>query len=352
MKRKHEYSEKSDPTEERKWIPTWPTPSGITETQANDECVRQIRNSTVGKSCSSVLDDSEVDEHIDACVIDIQVFDDLSQAKLSRDLMIAQCEEVLTKNSTFWEESSGSDGTVGPPRSILGAICPSDCSGNGNCVDGTCTCSEGFGGTDCSTNLNEAPQIYRSGLKGLCDSSEENCADYVSIYGDNFVESDILTCHVTSVEISDSDFTIGDSTETVAATYATYEEVRCPLEVSSRRRRDANGAPRPIGALVSISNDGTLESAQVLAIIYDANCDVCNGTHGFCSRRTDICIVDGECYELDDPACDKGSKIWIIVGAVLGSVFAIVVVVIIVIVVCVKKKGKKKARVGSADRLE
>ncbi|XP_070556412.1 von Willebrand factor D and EGF domain-containing protein-like [Ptychodera flava] len=256
-------------------VPSWPTPSGVTQTDARDECTRQIKNSTVGLSCSNALDDSEVDEYIEACVIDIQVLDDLSQAKLSRDLLTAQCEEVLTKNSTFWDESGGSNATVGPSRSILGVICPSDCSGHGNCVDGTCTCFEGFGGTDCSTNLNEAPQIYRSGVGGLCDSSEESCADHVSIYGDNFVESEDLTCHVTPVEvfwihlnpgvtttlyfnkISDSDFTIGENTETVAATYATYEEVRCPIEVGSRRRRDANGAPQPVGALVSISNDGT-----------------------------------------------------------------------------------------------
>ncbi|XP_070555873.1 von Willebrand factor D and EGF domain-containing protein-like [Ptychodera flava] len=333
-------------------VPSWPTPSGITEADANAECVRQIKDSAIGKSCADALDDSEVDDFINACTVDIQVLDDLSQATVSRDLMTAQCEEVLTKNTTYWEASGSSSGTVGPPKSILGMICPSDCSGNGNCVDGICTCSEGFGGTDCSTNLQEQPQIYSSGVGGLCDSSEENCTDHVSIYGDNFVESDVLTCHVTPVEISDSDFTIGDSTEKIAATYATYEEVRCPIEVGSRRRRDANGAPRPVGALVSISNDGTLESDRVLAIIYNANCDVCNGTHGFCSRKTDICIVDGECYELDDPACEKGSNTWIIVGAVLGSVFAIVVVVIIVTVVCVKKKGKKKTRVGSADRLE
>ncbi|XP_070556409.1 von Willebrand factor D and EGF domain-containing protein-like [Ptychodera flava] len=271
-------------------IPSWPTPSGITEDDANAECVRQIKDSEIGRSCADALDESEVDEFINACTVDIQVLDDLSQATVSRDLMTAQCEEVLTKNTTYWEASGSSGGTVGPPRSILGMICPSDCSGNGNCVDGICTCSEGFGGTDCSTNLQEAPQIYSSGVGGLCDSSEENCTDHVSIYGDNFVESDVLTCHVTPVEISDSNFTIGENTETVAATYATYEEVRCPIEVGSRRRRDADGAPQPVGALVSISNDGTLESAQVLAIIYDANCDVCNGTHGFCSRRNQLML--------------------------------------------------------------
>ncbi|XP_070556411.1 von Willebrand factor D and EGF domain-containing protein-like [Ptychodera flava] len=152
-------------------VPSWPTPSGITEADANAECVRQIKDSEIGRSCADALDDSEVDGFINACTVDIQVLDDLSQAMVSRDLMTAQCEEVLTKNTTFWEASGSSGGTLGPPRSILGMMCPSDCSGHGNCADGTCTCSEGLGGTDCSTNLQEAPQIYTSGVGGLCDST-------------------------------------------------------------------------------------------------------------------------------------------------------------------------------------
>ncbi|XP_070555605.1 von Willebrand factor D and EGF domain-containing protein-like [Ptychodera flava] len=326
-------------------IPEWPTPSGINISDAIDECTKQIRDSTAGQSCSAALDDEEVDEFIDACTVDIQVFDDLAQAKFSADLLKAQCEEVVSKNSTFWEESAGSNGTFGPPQSILGNICPSDCNGRGDCENGVCDCSDGYGGTDCSVDLATAPELYRSGRSGLCDSSVQSCS-YVSIYGDNFMESSGLTCHVTPIMISESDFAAQDNTIKSDAIFSTYEEVRCPIEVGSRRRRDADGAPQPVGALVSISNDGTLESAQVLAIIYDANCDVCNGTHGFCSRKKDICIVDGECYELDDPVC-QGSITWIIVGAVLGSVVA-VSAVIIVAVICVKKKSKKKSRVGSA----
>lgn len=38
------------------------------------------------------------------------------------------------------------------------AGCPFDCSGNGDCKQGVCYCHVGFGGSDCSADLNTAPQ--------------------------------------------------------------------------------------------------------------------------------------------------------------------------------------------------
>ncbi|XP_077990883.1 von Willebrand factor D and EGF domain-containing protein-like [Glandiceps talaboti] len=337
-----EYDEDFEPE-----IPSWPTESGITEQRAKNECLAKVTESGPGKACQSALNETEVEEYVEACTIDIQVLDDLSVAKSSADLLKAQCEEVVTKNTDFWEDS-GTDGTFGPPTSIIGALCPSDCNDNGNCTDGMCDCFDGYGGTDCSVDLNKAPVLYRSGQSGLCDHNIDSCT-YVSFFGDNFVEADDLTCHVTTIEITSSEFTMKDGVLELPGIFQTFEEVKCPIEESSRRRRDENsGSPvAPKGALISISNDGEKKSDQVLVIVYDANCDVCNGTEGFCYRRTDICIVGGDCYGLNDPKC-KGSNVGLIVGVTVGSV-ATTAVVVTLIVVCFKKKGTKKVGVDNSQ---
>lgn len=38
-------------------------------------------------------------------------------------------------------------------------VCPGSCSGNGNCVDGGCTCAAGFEGSDCSVDSRQPPFV-------------------------------------------------------------------------------------------------------------------------------------------------------------------------------------------------
>ena len=52
------------------------------------------------------------------------------------------------------------------------------CGGNGKCIDGTCTCLDGFSGSDCAVVLNCDPQATRLPCKGrgACIDAVCHCA--------------------------------------------------------------------------------------------------------------------------------------------------------------------------------
>ncbi|XP_077867937.1 von Willebrand factor D and EGF domain-containing protein-like [Saccoglossus kowalevskii] len=318
-----EYDKDFEPT-----VPSWPTPSGITETNATDHCNSRVLGSASAQACDDALTQQDKDEFVANCIIDIQVLDDYDIAESSSTLLREQCEEVVSKSVHYWEEND--DGVSGPPVTILGNLCPADCSGHGNCVEGACICDDDYGGTDCSVDLNEAPVVYRGHKDGLCDTSVESCS-HVSIFGDKYVES--MTCHILHIEISSSGFSVGDVITEVDSVFKSYEEIQCPVQQQI--------SLDPIGALVSVSNDGENESPQVIVIIHNNNCDVCNGTAGFCQRKSDICIFDGECYDLNDPNCKNKSNTAIIAGAVVGSIVVAAIVVMVIVLVLKYKKKKK-----------
>nr|XP_006811635.1 PREDICTED: von Willebrand factor D and EGF domain-containing protein-like [Saccoglossus kowalevskii] len=277
-------------------VPSWPTPSGITESDADTYCNDIIINSAAGVACAGELESDEKTTMIDFCKTDILVMDSLKAGDNSAELMKEQCEESVSKDPTNWVTVNGA---LVPPASVVGVLCPSDCSGNGTCVDGVCECYANRGGTDCSINLLEAPEVFIAHDGGLCDASEDECLS-VDILGNSFVASDALTCHYTKIKIGTDGFEVTDEVTTLPGIFVSFELVRCPSEPTwSRRRRRAaeDGPDEPEGSLVSVSNDGVLTSYELVVIIHNSRCDECNGTQGYCVRRDDICISDGECYD-------------------------------------------------------
>ena len=64
-----------------------------------------------------------------------------------------------------------------------------------------CRCDNGFGGEDCSEDLNMAPiDTYLTEDEALCDKSEDSC-DVVPVNGFNFAESNKLSCAVKHCEV-------------------------------------------------------------------------------------------------------------------------------------------------------
>jgi len=61
-----------------------------------------------------------------------------------------------------------------PPPPPRPRVCPSNCSGHGECLNGICRCNEGWGGESCSTQLPPCPLGFEtaSGHVGLPDRSQ------------------------------------------------------------------------------------------------------------------------------------------------------------------------------------
>lgn len=62
-----------DPVQPNKTIPSFPTPSGITEELANAECEQALRESESGKICLQLVPDLDIDGIKESCVEDAKV---------------------------------------------------------------------------------------------------------------------------------------------------------------------------------------------------------------------------------------------------------------------------------------
>ena len=54
-------------------IKDFPTPNGITSTQAKTKCENNLRNSEIGKACLKMITGFDISDLVEQCVVDVQV---------------------------------------------------------------------------------------------------------------------------------------------------------------------------------------------------------------------------------------------------------------------------------------
>ena len=60
-------------------------------------------------------------------------------------------------------------------KELEAKVCTNECSGNGQCVNGTCICKKGFGTEDCSVVVDQVPELLDVGCGRLCDVRKSEC---------------------------------------------------------------------------------------------------------------------------------------------------------------------------------
>ncbi|NXJ96150.1 VWDE protein, partial [Corythaixoides concolor] len=277
---------------DQKFLPSWPTPSGLTETSALLLCQQAIANSSIGRSCGGLLG-RRIEDAINMCVKDLLLKDDLSWAEASLALLENECEKRVLEEINYNRQEL--EGSV---ESLLIALkCPSLCNGNGECTEWGCACFEGYSSYDCSILSDQAPEITELENAGLCDIRQYDCTS-VRAFGHGFRESLNLKCEIIKLQYSDSQWIPGEPL-TVPAAFQNARTVDCPLP-SDGQQSDVMDLvdDKPIAIWqIKISNDGFIYSNSKTMLLYDGACQMCETQEsGLCTLKEKTCNIDGLCY--------------------------------------------------------
>ncbi|XP_011847929.1 PREDICTED: von Willebrand factor D and EGF domain-containing protein [Mandrillus leucophaeus] len=243
---------------QQEFVPSWPTPSGLTEYSTLTLCQQTLANSSIGRLCLAFLG-KRIDSVIDMCVKDVLLKDDLSWAEAGVALLENECEKRIVEEGKYNTEEYGTS----IEDILLVLKCPNLCSGNGQCMEWGCACSPSFTSYDCSDSY------------AKCDSEIENLQEYNS-----------------------SEWMPGEPiyTQTV---FQNSRAVDCqlPNDVQQFDTMDLVGG-KPIRKWqLKVSNDGYKFSNHKIMVIYDGACQFCGlYKNDSCTVKENVCIIDGLCY--------------------------------------------------------
>ncbi|XP_028672990.1 LOW QUALITY PROTEIN: von Willebrand factor D and EGF domain-containing protein [Erpetoichthys calabaricus] len=275
-------------------VPSWPTPSGLTESKVAELCQHTVANSSIGKGCGVLLGKRVMDV-IDMCILDIQLKDDISWSTAGLPLLENECERKLIEQSHSKEYNS-----------ILSLLkCPNLCNGNGECAEWGCVCFPGYGAYDCSIVSDQPPEIIELENVGFCDVRQYDCSS-VRVFGQGFKDSPDLKCEVIKEQFISDEWSLGDPQLTTASFLSnTVLDCQLPRENDqSPHNMDIDIVDdKPLARWqIKVSNDGYEYSNSKTLTLFDGACQICEASSdGLCSLKERTCNIDGLCYGEGDP---------------------------------------------------
>uniref|UniRef100_A0A2K6FR29 von Willebrand factor D and EGF domains n=1 Tax=Propithecus coquereli TaxID=379532 RepID=A0A2K6FR29_PROCO len=280
----------------QEFVPSWPTPSGLTEPNTLALCQQTLANSSIGRLCLAFLG-KRLDSVIDMCVKDVLSKDDLSWAEAGVALLENECEKRILEEGKYNTEEYGKS----IEDILLVLKCPNLCSGNGQCMEWGCACFPGFSSHDCSDVYDKAPEITELENAGFCDVQKYNCM-VVRVFGKGFRESPSIKCEVTKLKYNSSKWVLAEPVyaQTVFQNSRTVD-CQLPTDVQQFDTVDLMGEEPIEKWQLKVSNDGYKFSNPKIMIIYDGACQVCGlNENDSCTIKEDVCIIDGLCYSEGD----------------------------------------------------
>ncbi|XP_060579493.1 uncharacterized protein LOC132736386 isoform X3 [Ruditapes philippinarum] len=285
---RHKRQVNTEPTVPATIIP--PDGTDVSLEQAEKECYNKIMESTITKSCTPILT-SNLTQQIDNCAHDYNATGNIEWATDAIRDIIVDCVDAA--NTIRVANETGNTNVTDELPDGIGDIlenlkvCVEECGEHGNCEDGVCVCEDGYSGISCDISKATIPTVFSAPF--LCDVIDTSDCMAAPVYGDNFVESETLTCHYEFVKIGETVELSGEEGHT-RAIYISINHITCPL-------------PKRQSARISVSNDGNKRSNETTVhVVFNPVCFECTATPNetlMCIRKEDNCLINNECYETD-----------------------------------------------------
>ncbi|KAG8443077.1 hypothetical protein GDO86_011773 [Hymenochirus boettgeri] len=279
------------------FLPSWPTPSGLSQSYITDFCRQSVFNSTIGKICRRYLGEN-IMAVMQMCIVDVLLKDDLNWADAAVTLLENECERNLLELEDL------NKGVFKQPvdHIALALKCPNQCSGNGQCMDWGCACFQGFSFYDCSILADQSPEILELENEGLCDVRKYDCTA-IRVYGIGFKETPNLRCEFIKQQYSGGKWSLAEPV-LMDATYRDARTVECQVPVDDQKPEGMELVDdKPVSKwLIKVSNDGFIFSNSKAMTLYDGACQNCDPlSDSLCTLKEKTCNIDGLCYGEGDP---------------------------------------------------
>lgn len=347
-------------------------------------CINTIGNTSAFSACSEVPN-VPTEEALEICAFDITLTNSLDWVAETLETLKAACITELQKNDSL--HGAGNNGTeLSIADQIESIICPGlpECSGKGECVNGTCKCQQGYIEIDCSKDLSQPPELYGIRGEGFCDINEIAC-DTSFLVGNAISYSPTMACKVQDFLILRNGERHNVTEYIVDGVLETIVEVHCPVHrtnsssISNRLWTDQIFVE---GHSISVGYDNINFGDTYTMFVFDSICQepdtasypptfVLLANTCFINGR---CLLDGDrnvsnsCFKcdssnpytwsidslvsgcaLDNVKMTEQTNVMYIAGPIIGAVAGILVIISTAIIIRKCKLLNKKAAVNDSQ---
>ncbi|XP_061187077.1 von Willebrand factor D and EGF domain-containing protein-like [Saccostrea echinata] len=259
-------------------IPTWR--NGWTEESAREVCEEAILNDPAEKECRKYIQmDKNSNIAIEECILDIRDAGTKEFLSHTIESLKESCFGEVKRYEEFYKTNSKQKLSV--VEKIGKLACPSNCSANGVCNKGVCTCDDMFVGDDCSHKKTSPPVNTTLPENGLCKTSKRPCAK-TNIFG-HFM-SETVYVKFKYFLITDIGRLISLSTHTTKATYIGPTIIKAMFPTGLRSKTSHSRTVYGSGFDISLSYDEVNYGESMSLVIYNDDCFSCNARELECNK--------------------------------------------------------------------
>ncbi|XP_052770950.1 uncharacterized protein LOC128210638 [Mya arenaria] len=248
-------------------LPSWS--GGFTEESARQLCESSLNASKLWDICDFAIDTLPI---VEQCITAILFSDTDIYVYESVELFKLECKLAVQSDPSIASDL-GYSSHFSLVNYLLSLTCPMDCSNQGTCSNDVCTCTSGFYGSDCSKSITIIPILTTISEEVYSvQSINSSFSRDVTLYGENFMNTGSLSCHLERLELIDNTFYSTNITLISAATFLTAGSVVCSVPASTPFT----------GYTISVSNNGVDASSSLVYIVQDTICFECDPSRNIC----------------------------------------------------------------------